>query len=707
MLRIRNRMRVSARVLVAALFCAVMMGAVSVNVEVVDAAPWPPEDELPQGPAIEGESTGDARVAATASCDLVAATFSDGELLEAQEGSSLRDAADPYAGTAYAVLTDAGELILFRSNESYRAGYNMTVTDIRGNVYTGRLYTGYETRATITADSDIPWYNDRNTITTARIAEGQKIRPVNCARMFTMLKNLTAIDLEGLDTSRATSMACMFSGDMSLTVADVSGFDTSNVTSMTWMFANCAELPVLDVSGFNTSNVTNMSYMFVNLPLLTELDVSHFDTSKVTTMRCMFQGCSGLTSIDLSSFDTSKVTNMQRMFQNCMKLTSLDVSGFDTSNVTDMSIMFRFCQGLTTLDVSMFDTSRVTTFEEMFHYCDHLESVNVSGFDTRAVKSFRCMFFHCPQLKALDISDFDTSSATDMFYFVYDCASLSSVTLGPQFSFKGNGSVSSSNYAVLPTPPSNDGTHNGKWASPTAGVAPQYTPEVLRDSYDGSTMAGTYVWAVSRNRLSFNANGGSGTMADTWVNVGESCAVPACGFTCAGLVFGGWNTKPDGSGDAYAAGASLIPTADMTLYAQWDEARIAVDVAGSMLLDLDPAGVLSSPQGCAIEFTNRGNVAVRVSGIHVEPASGMAIVANPNAVGEYEAWMAPDAGTSIKLSDFTSTGFVEPARSAEWTIPCGASLRVAGIGGTSGGVNWLSGAAGLSAGAVTWRFSIA
>ena len=40
--------------------------------------------------------------------------------------------------------------------------------------------------------------------------------------------------------------------------------------------------------------------------------------------------------------------------------------------------------------------------------------------------------------------------------------------------------------------------------------------------------------------------------------------------TC--MTFTGWNTKPDGSGDAIQPGDLLPPlTADITLYAQWDD----------------------------------------------------------------------------------------------------------------------------------------
>ena len=59
-------------------------------------------------------------------------------------------------GTAYAVLTDAGKLILFRSTETYTDGAGQTVTDIIGNTYTGQVYTGIET-TNETDDSNSPW----------------------------------------------------------------------------------------------------------------------------------------------------------------------------------------------------------------------------------------------------------------------------------------------------------------------------------------------------------------------------------------------------------------------------------------------------------------------------------------------------------------------------------------------------------------------
>lgn len=85
------------------------------------------------------------------------------------------------------------------------------------------------------------------------------------------------------------------------------------------------------------------------------------------------------------------------------------------------------------------------------------------------------------------------------------------------------------------------------------------------DNEDGTT---TYK-AVTKYTVTFNANGGTGTMAVQ--EIGGKAALNANTFTREGFVFDGWNTKADGKGTAYADKADITPTADMTLYAQWKE----------------------------------------------------------------------------------------------------------------------------------------
>ena len=192
--------------------------------------------------------------------------------------------AEPSSGTAYALVTNFGEFIFFRSNYSYSSGVYTTVTDINGREYTGTVFTNVE-------NGNGEWINNKNSdrvpwdnywsIRKVYVADNTIIHPV--------------------------SMDCWFAGCNDLISFNGKGIDTSNITSMRGTFAYCNSL--------------------------TELDLSSFDTSKVTDMRMMFIGCSSLQNLDLSKFDTGNVTNMGLMFYNCSSLISLDLSSFNTANI--------------------------------------------------------------------------------------------------------------------------------------------------------------------------------------------------------------------------------------------------------------------------------------------------------------------------------------------------------------------------------------
>lgn len=71
--------------------------------------------------------------------------------------------------------------------------------------------------------------------------------------------------------------------------------------------------------------------------------------------------------------------------------------------------------------------------------------------------------------------------------------------------------------------------------------------------------------------VTFNANGGSGTMAAQTFTEGEAQALTRNAFTYDGYTFTGWNTVQGGSGASYTDGQTITATADMTLYAQWEK----------------------------------------------------------------------------------------------------------------------------------------
>ncbi|HAO5781522.1 TPA: BspA family leucine-rich repeat surface protein [Listeria monocytogenes] len=164
----------------------------------------------------------------------------------------------------------------------------------------------------------------------------------NTKQMFFMAKNLSELDLSGLNTSFVTTMERMFEGCENLKILNLSNFD------------------------FDTSSVINMDYMFTGCTNLEELDVSKFDTSSVTAMQMMFQYCKSLEKLNLSSFDTSSVTHMNSMFEGCTSLEELDLSSFDTSSVGNMQVMFHGCTNLKVLYLDKFDDNITTNKNSMF-----------------------------------------------------------------------------------------------------------------------------------------------------------------------------------------------------------------------------------------------------------------------------------------------------------------------------------------------------
>lgn len=94
-----------------------------------------------------------------------------------------------------------------------------------------------------------------------------------------------------------------------------------------------------------------------------------------------------------------------------------------------------------------------------------------------------------------------------------------------------------------------------------------------------------YMWQVANGvRVIFDKNGGD-TEADPRIMVQDKVAgvvnhfdLPTTNPTRTGYIFTGWNTKADGSGDAFTAATDV--TSNMTVYAQWkpDEAY-AVKIA--------------------------------------------------------------------------------------------------------------------------------
>ena len=353
--------------------------------------------------------------------------------------------------------------------------------------------------------------------------------------IFSGCINLVNLNLSNFNAENLTSLNGFFSGLSKLSNINFSGFSVPNVRSVGGMFSGCSSLTDLDLSGINLFNLNTMNGMFVSCNNLISLDMSNINAPNVTNMAGLFSELSKLTNLNLSGFNTSKVTNMGYMFYNCNSLTDIDVSGFNTSKVTNMSHMFYNCSSLTDIDVSGFNTSKVTDMRHMFYNCSNVSELDVSEFDTSKVTNTNSMFYNCSCITDLNLSGFNTLNATNMTDMFENCSQLFSVTLSPNFSFKGNGTTS----CELPTPPI-DTPYTGEWMRYDEEYGP-YESSELSDLYT-SEMTGEWVWAgtLRKYTVQFITTDGTGSMRNQKILATESGTIKKNEFQKFNAHFDHW-----------------------------------------------------------------------------------------------------------------------------------------------------------------------
>lgn len=90
-----------------------------------------------------------------------------------------------------------------------------------------------------------------------------------------------------------------------------------------------------------------------------------------------------------------------------------------------------------------------------------------------------------------------------------------------------------------------------------------------KDSETESISLSVSVPAWTSYKVTYNANGGSNPPAEQTKYKDQSLTLSNTKPTRTGYAFNGWNTKADGTGTNYAAGATYSTNAAVTLYAKW------------------------------------------------------------------------------------------------------------------------------------------
>ena len=111
------------------------------------------------------------------------------------------------------------------------------------------------------------------------------------------------------------------------------------------------------------------------------------------------------------------------------------------------------------------------------------------------------------------------------------------------------------------------------WNTAADGTGTKYMPQDAPTIHENMTLFAQWVAApATKCTVTFDANGGAGSMDMLTADLGTTVTLPASTFTRDGYVFAGWNTAADGTGTAIVNGGQLTLGSDATLYAQWKTA---------------------------------------------------------------------------------------------------------------------------------------
>jgi uncharacterized repeat protein (TIGR02543 family) len=165
--------------------------------------------------------------------------------------------------------------------------------------------------------------------------------------------------------------------------------------------------------------------------------------------------------------------------------------------------------------------------------------------------------------------------------------------------YNGNGNNSGSTgaqtatYGVATTVSNNGFTKSGynfvKWNTAQNGSGTDYYPGGSITIYGNTTLYAQ--WSQITYTVSYNGNGAtSGTTAQQTKVWGTPLPLQQNGYSKTNYTFQHWNTAADDSGTSYAAGASYIDNAAVTLYAIWKKNNIPVFIrSGNDIIQVEKA----------------------------------------------------------------------------------------------------------------------
>ena len=145
--------------------------------------------------------------------------------------------------------------------------------------------------------------------------------------------------------------------------------------------------------------------------------------------------------------------------------------------------------------------------------------------------------------------------------------------------------------------------------------------------------------------ITFNGNGGTGTMDSVTVKAGANYTLPACGFTePEGKQFKGWSTSADGS---VISGTTYEVSSDTTFYAIWESKEYSIIVTDGKATIGAGSEISKAEQGTTITLTANAAPDGKVFDKWVVE-SGSATLEDANS--ETTTFIMPDSEVSVKAT---------------------------------------------------------
>ena len=445
---------------------------------------------------------------------------------------------------------------------------------------------------------------------TLNLEQNSRVEKLNCrANQLTGLWFHTGSSLRYLDCSVNKFTALNLSKNPELTELycngnQITALDLSANKKLQKINANCNNLTALD-----TRNLPELTY----LDLQANFDLRSIDVSKNPKLEILNVAQGKLTSLNVKS--NRKLVEL-KVF--CNQLTALDVrsnymlkklscfenqlTALDLSSNVSLEYLTVQKNPITELNLhplsnlqqfscseaklTKLDVSRCTELRELYCYDNQIETL-----DLRSNKKLETLYCQNNRLSWLNLS-----SNTALDPAKVDCS-------GNVYDIKVDENLQYKVYPDLPCYGATEGTYftaarASDWTGGTVSKVDGWDVLTLdnRDvkevtyKYDtGNAKIGKVAFTLKTEvpakyiTISFDPNGGTGTMKPMRVKAGVGYTLPECTFTPPeGKEFAGWLAV---NGNVYPAGHDVYSTYDQSLKATWKDKEVA-----EVTISFDPNG---------------------------------------------------------------------------------------------------------------------